>query len=57
MTAGLAWKERMTNTGRRVIVSCKCRTCPNGAQEAALPDMPRHVRGLCNAGLQQRIEA
>ena len=47
----------MANMGRRSIRSCKCWLHPNGAQEAALPDMPGHFRDLCNAGLQQRIEA
>ena len=53
MTASLAWKERMANTGGRLIRSCARRHCPNRTQEAALPCMPGHFR---NAGLQQRVE-
>ena len=47
----------MANMGRRLIRSHKCRLYPNWAQEAALSDMLGHFRDLCNAGLQQRIEA
>ncbi|MYK33355.1 MAG: helix-turn-helix domain-containing protein, partial [Boseongicola sp. SB0670_bin_30] len=49
--------EHMANMGRHLIRSHKCRLYPNRAQEAALPDMLGHFRDLCNAGLQQRIEA
>ncbi len=47
----------MANMGRRLIRSHKYRLHPNGAQEAALSDTLGHFRDLCNAGLQQRIEA
>ena len=57
MAAGLAYEEHMANMGRHLIRSYKCRLYPNGAQEAALSDMLGHFRDLCNAGLQQRIEA
>ena len=40
-----------------MIRSYKYRLYPNGAQEAALSDMPGHFCDLYNAGLQQRIEA
>ena len=43
--------------GKSLIRSYKYRLYPNGAQEAALSDMPGHFRDLYNAGLQQRIEA
>ena len=57
MTTGLAWMERMANMGRRLFRSHKYRLYPNRAQEAALTDMLGHFCDLCNAGLQQRIEA
>ncbi|MYK32928.1 MAG: transposase [Boseongicola sp. SB0670_bin_30] len=47
----------MVNMGRRQIRGCKCRPCPNGAQEAALSDMRGHFRDLCYADLRQRAEA
>ena len=47
----------MANMGMRLVRSCRYRLCPNGAQDAALSDMPGHFRDLCNAGLQQRIKA
>ena len=47
----------MASNGGHLIRSCKYRLYPNGAQEAALSDMLGHFRDLCNAGLQQRIEA
>ncbi len=47
----------MANMGRRLIRSHKYRLYPNRAQEAALTDMLGHFCDLCNAGLQQRIEA
>ncbi len=43
--------------GKQLIRSHKCRLYPNRAQEAALTDMLGHFCDLCNAGLQQRIEA
>ena len=49
--------EHMANIGRHLIRSYKYRLYPNGAQDAALSDMLGHFRDLCNAGLQQRIEA
>ena len=57
MTTGPACVEHMANMGRRLIRSHKYRLYPNGAQEAAHSDMLGHFRDLCNAGLQQRIEA
>ena len=47
----------MANMGRHLIRSHKDRPCPNGAREAARPEMLGHFRDPCNAGLQQRIEA
>ena len=57
MTAGLACNEHMANNSGHLIRSYKYRLYPNGAQEAALSDMLGHFCDLCNAGLQQRIEA